>query len=94
MAEGWLHDPRVRRYVTPKRVVWRSQGEGRVEHAERLLVPGPGQVGLEQGTACVLRHSGQPAGVLLDFGRELHGSVQIIVVPRASFSPKWGGQAF
>ena len=83
-------DPRVRTYVWPTRIVWQSvpeKGFGerfRVLDSESLLAPKQGQVpesgwgGSENGRAqCVLVNDGVPAGVLLDFGRELHGGVQM-----------------
>jgi alpha-L-rhamnosidase len=73
-------DPRVRQYILPTRVVWKSQGEGAVvDGAEKLLPAGSGQVTLSNHTACVLRNNGKPAGILLDFGRELQGGIQIAV---------------
>ncbi len=73
-------DPRVRRYITPTRVVWQSKAEGAsVETPERLLIAGSGQVTLSHPAACVLRNNGKTPGILLDFGRELQGGVQIAV---------------
>jgi hypothetical protein len=78
-------DPRVRAYVAPSRIVWKSAGpQSAVENAEALLAPGSGQVTLGNSTACTLRHKGQAPGIVLDFGRELQGGVQIQV----SASPK------
>ncbi len=58
-------DPRVRRYVWPTRVVWQTEGL----QTQGLLV--------ENGPACALKHDGHAPGILLDFGRELHGGIQI-----------------
>jgi len=71
-------DPRVRRYIRPSRVLWHSSGQT-VENAEALLEKRSGQVTLESHQPCVLRNKGEGAGVLLDFGKELHGGVQIMV---------------
>jgi len=68
-------DPRVRTYVLPSRVLWQS-GEGTVERTETLLHAGSGQVTLDNHNPCVLKEGG---GVLVDFGRELHGGLQIMV---------------
>jgi alpha-L-rhamnosidase len=64
--------------VTPKRVVWQSD-EG-VQNAVSLLEPHAGQALLrEPRPPCVLKAAaGQPAGVLLDFGTELTGYVELI----------------
>jgi len=73
-------DPRVRQYILPARVVWQSQEDGAVvENAAQLLKPGSGQVTLDSRGACTLRHKGKVPGVLLDFGRELSGGLQIAV---------------
>lgn len=64
-------DPRVRSFVMPERIVWSSPTG--VEHPERLLRC--------DDTVCTLRPSddGGPPGVVLDFGRELHGGVRLDV---------------
>ena len=79
-------DPRVRSYVTPTKVVWISTNEGaygnrsKVQNAEGLLEAKYGQVPQKlwlKPSGCTLTNNGDPAGVLLDFGRELHGGLQI-----------------
>jgi len=73
-------DPRVRQYILPQRVLWQSEQPGAVvQNPQRLLEPFTGQATLDDRAGCLLRHQGQPPGVLLDFGRELHGGVQIAV---------------
>jgi alpha-L-rhamnosidase len=62
-------DPRIRRYVTPARIVWQTDGPAAPKNSERLLQPGAG--------LCVMKHDGADPGILLDFGKELHGGVQI-----------------
>ncbi len=68
-------DSRTRRFLDPTRILW-SQG---AENAPQLLENNPGQALAQKSAACQMR--GQNAGVLLDFGRELHGGVQIVVGP-------------
>jgi hypothetical protein len=70
-----VDDPRVRRYIIPQRVVWHSD-EPSVTNTEALLVAGSGQVTLDNSNPCVLNEGG---GVLVDFGRELHGGLQIMI---------------
>lgn len=73
-------DPRVRQYITPQRVVWKSEEkEAVVETPDNLLKEDSGQVTLGNRQACVLRHQGKVPGILLDFGTELHGGLQIAV---------------
>ncbi|TLS52353.1 alpha-L-rhamnosidase [Paenibacillus antri] len=71
-------DPRTRYYVTPTRVLWQTEGEGvEVLSAEALLEERDGQATLGGGEACILSNRGGQAGLLLDFGTELQGGVQI-----------------
>ena len=80
-------DPRVRTYVDPVRVVWQTPkvaGFGErfaVKDADSLLKKRHGQVP-EGGwgvvaSGCRLANNGEVPGILLDFGRELHGGVQL-----------------
>ena len=81
-------DTRVRTYVLPKRVVWTSPiadkrfGERmRVTNESALLCMRHGQVPEDgwgvKSSGCVLVNEGERPGVLLDFGREIHGGLQI-----------------
>jgi len=73
-------DLRVRQYVLPARILWQSRAAGAVvENAQSLLndTATSGQATLDSHCPCILRHQGGPAGVLLDFGRELHGGIEI-----------------
>lgn len=71
-------DPRTREYISPTRIVW-SQHDELISHSEYLLNKGIGQTDLTNAHICVMRSSGEkhPA-ILLDFGRELHGALQIV----------------
>lgn len=74
------YDPRVRQYIIPARVVWTSPMEQcRVETPTNLLLKGSGQVAVAHTAGCTLKHQGQAPGILLDFGRELQGGIQIAV---------------
>jgi hypothetical protein len=80
LAQRATADPRVRTHLLPARVVWTSSGPGQqVENSGQLLQPFSGQITLEGGAVCTLRNQGQPASVLLDFGKEIQGGVQIAV---------------
>ena len=81
-------DPRVRTYIDPVRIVWQTQrtelsygDRFQVVDAGRLLEKRHGQVpeGGRSGppSACKLVNNGECPGILLDFGRELHGGVQL-----------------
>ena len=76
--EPYNSDPRVRRYLCPKRVVWT---QGCVHDADHLLIPKTSQATLttEADQVCVLENKGgENAAVLLDFGIEFNGSARII----------------
>ena len=86
-------DTRVRTFVYPKRIVWQtdvrkfSDGwpmRASAEKIEKLLERKFGQI--SEGpfaSACgtKLVNRGEPAGFILDFGRELHGGVQLGMSP-------------
>ena len=69
-------DPRKRRYLLPERILW-QQG---VKNAEALLDGGE--------DTCELRYDGDTApAILLDYGREIHGGVQIWNTIRSPHQP-------
>ena len=77
----WV-DPRVRTLVMPTRIVWFSANcpSSTVNNAEILLQQKHGQVpeGLFlAGSGCRLENKGAVASVLVDFGREIHGGIQL-----------------
>ena len=86
IADGAI-DPRVRTYVYPTRIVWQSEHAANefgarfsIEGIGTLLAPKLGQVPErvpEDGARCRLVNGGEAPGVLLDFGREIAGGVQL-----------------
>ncbi|MBW3635937.1 MAG: alpha-L-rhamnosidase, partial [Armatimonadetes bacterium] len=68
-------DPRIRRFLAPTRVMWTQNAE----NPAVLLNNNSGQALAQPAPSCQLR--GPNAGVLLDFGRELHGGIQLVVGP-------------
>lgn len=73
--------------VSPVRLVWKS--ETGVKNAQNLLASRPGQTVLkEPAPPCVLTASSNGSvGVLLDFGRELQGFVEIFTPMTAGKEP-------
>ncbi len=73
-------DPRVRTYVLPKKVVW-TNDSARVLRPDALLKVVHGQVPDKQWISspqcCTLVNNQNPGSIVLDFGRELHGGLQI-----------------
>ena len=88
-AQEDVVDPRVRTFVYPKRIVWQTEvgksdggwsKRAAAEKMEKLLERKFGQVcegefGKASGTRLV--NCGEAAGVILDFGRELHGGISL-----------------
>jgi hypothetical protein len=70
----------VRKPVTPVRIVWMSDTAGiGIKNPGRLLKPGNGQADLSGQDLCYLiNESGKKASLILDFGTELQGAVQIV----------------
>ena len=73
-AQRTVFDPRVRHYISPVRVLWQTN---LVDDAAQLLTVTNGQIALEAGRNCVMQNKGSAPGVLLDFGAELQGAIQI-----------------
>jgi len=80
-AQSGGKDPRTRYYVDPRRIVWRSEGTvSIVQRAELLLTGGDGQATLTRKNGCTLRSGAENrAGLLIDFGLELEGGIQLCV---------------
>jgi alpha-L-rhamnosidase len=74
------HDERIRTYITPQSIIWKTEGEkANVENYIALLEKRSGQITLNSRNACVLRNNGEKAGILFDFGFEIQGGMQILV---------------
>lgn len=73
-------DLRTRIYLSPQRIVWQSDQSGKyISNAKNLLKPGNGQAELVNKDLVTLRSDAKvkPA-ILLDFGKELHGGLQLV----------------
>ncbi len=70
----------VTHYLSPVRIVWQTENAGdHIKNASLLLNKGNGQAILPKGDMCVLKSSwGVKPALLLDFGRELHGGLQLV----------------
>jgi hypothetical protein len=79
-ADKSFNDSRTRVYLAPQRIVWKYDGEGQLIHnAEKLLEKGNGQSELTNRATCKMRSTeNEYASILLDFGKEIHGGLQII----------------
>ncbi|HEY4154043.1 MAG TPA: hypothetical protein VGM24_01400, partial [Puia sp.] len=69
----------VSKYLSPVRIVWQSAHDSSILNAELLLLPGHGQADLTGSRMCELKSTktNHPA-LLLDFGMELQGGLQLI----------------
>jgi alpha-L-rhamnosidase len=76
-GRSYQKEAEVRQYMAPTRIVWESK-TGIVNSAS-LLKQGNGQADLTNNGLCVLtsKKSAKPS-IILDFGRELHGGLQLV----------------
>jgi hypothetical protein len=82
-------DARVKHYLTAKRIVWSSDKTSTsVVDAQKLLVKGSGQADLVHQNFCKLISTDQvKPGILLDFGKEIQGGIQLITDQPANQKP-------
>ncbi len=69
-----------REYIPPVKIIWTSDSSGgKISNSERLLLQGNGQADLFNDGLCrMVNDEGHQAGILFDFGRELHGGLEIV----------------
>lgn len=68
--------PITRKYLPPVRIVWQA---GDLQQTGGLLRPGNGQADLVGKNVCTFKPAGDTkASILLDFGTELHGGLQLV----------------
>ena len=70
----------TQKYLAPTRIVWKSDDtETQVLNAESILKPGIGQADLNKGKYLTLiNDKDSKAGIMLDFGCEIQGGIEII----------------
>ena len=66
-----------RTYISPSRIVWKSQG-AEIINADRLLKGSKHQASTVNTNLCLMKNSTEQASILLDFGKELHGGLEIV----------------
>lgn len=80
-------DSRVREYLPPARIVWQQESQ-LIQGANHLLLSGNGQSNLVNHNICKLSSTDrQHPAILLDFGKELQGGLQIVTGMPASHEP-------
>jgi len=66
--------------MAPQRIVWETAfSHSTVEHTNVLLSHRPKQISLNREDMCVFTNRGENPAVVLDFGQELHGGIEIAV---------------
>ena len=77
--ELFREDILTRTYITPKQVFWTSSATS-VRDAQLLLKPNTGQSDIFASGMCQLVNKGRDkASVILDFGKEIHGGLKIVI---------------
>lgn len=80
-------DERVREYLSPVRIMWVDCPD-MIRNQEYLLRQGNGQADLTNSHICVMKSTeNEHPAILLDFGKELHGGLQIVTGMPSSHDP-------
>jgi len=67
-----------RSYISPVKILWQSEG-AEIVNAERLLKAPKHQASTVNSDLCLMEsREGQQASLLFDFGKELHGGLEIV----------------
>jgi alpha-L-rhamnosidase len=88
-AERASPSPMVTTYLSPEKVMWISDSTGVfVKNAATLLEMGSGQVAVNDKDLFNLKSTtGHKAGIMLDYGKEIHGGLKITMGIRPSKAP-------
>jgi hypothetical protein len=75
-----LKDNLTRQYITPVRIVWKSdESKKYIINSEKLLKQGNGQADLVGADLCLMNGGDKVnTAILLDFGKEINGGIQIV----------------
>lgn len=76
-------------YLSPTRIVWKTaKGNSSIQNEESLMLKGKGQSDLENRNICRIKsdESNNPA-ILFDFGKEIHGGIQIVTGSTSTNQP-------
>ncbi len=85
----FVEDEITRAYITPVKIVWQSDNKNKqVKNSEVLLTQFNGQLSTSGEGMCLLRSDNETqASILLDFGKELYGGIEIAAAIRADKNP-------
>ncbi len=89
LAQAAQNTETTTKYLTPVKITWQSECAGRcIANAEQLLLPGNGQADLSDKDMCILKsENGSQPSLLLDFGKEIHGGLQLVTGMSPSGKP-------
>lgn len=84
-----IKDEITRAYLTPVKIIWQSDNKNQqVKNSEVLLTQFDGQLTTSGEGMCVLRSDDETqASILLDFGKELYGGIEIAAAIRREKKP-------
>lgn len=82
-------DELTRVYISPQRVVWKYDGDGSlIKNEEVLFKQGNSQAVLGRRDMCEITSTENENGsILLDYGRELHGGLQLVMASSSRREP-------
>lgn len=77
---NYTQDRFARNYLSPKRIVWQSDTLGKfILNSQKLLEAGNGQADLVGSKLCIVKGGDKiNSAFLLDFGKEIHGGIQVV----------------
>lgn len=84
-----IKDEITRAYVTPVKITWQSDNQNnQVKNSEVLLTKFDGQLSTRGNGMCLIRSDDKKqASILLDFGKELYGGIEIAAAIRGNKRP-------
>ncbi len=79
----------IKSYLVPRQIIWQSDTSGKsIQNAETLLQTGNGQVAVnDENLFRFVSTENEKPGILLDFGKEIHGGIKISMGIRKSKTP-------
>ena len=83
------HSKMVKTYLTPQKIIWQSDDtDTHIQNEETLLIKGNGQVAVnDQNQFRLISTKAHKPGIILDYGKEIHGGVKISMGIRPSKKP-------
>ena len=84
-----VKDEITRAYLTPSKIIWQSDNQNnQVKNSQVLLTSFDGQLTTSGEGMCVLKSDkNSQASILLDFGKELYGGIEIAAGIRSNKNP-------